>query len=259
MDIEKLIEVMAALRHPRHGCPWDLEQDFRSIAPYTIEEAYEVAEAIERDAPLHVLADELGDLLLQVVYHARLAEELGAFEFGDVVERICDKMIRRHPHVFGDQTVDGAEAQTVVWEAMKASERASARESGMLAGIALALPALTRAVKLGRRASRVGFDWPDATGAREKITEELAELDQAVAAGDREAIEAEAGDLLFAVSNLCRHLDVDPEQALRGCNARFESRFAEVEGAVEAGGGDWGQFRPEELEVFWQQAKRRER
>jgi nucleoside triphosphate diphosphatase len=257
-DIQNLIEVMAALRHPQHGCPWDLEQDFRSIAPYTIEEAYEVADAIEREAPFHVLADELGDLLLQVVYHARLAEERGAFAFGDVVERICDKMIRRHPHVFGDQSVEGAKAQTEAWETMKASERASAREPGVLAGIALALPALMRAAKLGRRASRVGFDWPDATGARTKISEELAELDRAVSDGDQAAIEAEAGDLLFAVTNLCRHLEVDPEQALRGCNARFQSRFAEVERAVQAGGGDWERFDVDQLEAFWQQAKRRE-
>ncbi len=261
-DIQKLIEVMAALRDPQSGCPWDLQQSFRSIAPYTVEEAYEVADAIEREAPPAVLADELGDLLLQVVYHARLAEEAGDFAFADVVAGICDKMIRRHPHVFGDQTVDGAAAQSEAWETIKANERAAAgagESAGVLAGIARALPALTRATKLGRRAARVGFDWPEADGARAKVIEELDELDEAIAAGDQKEMESEAGDLLFAVANFCRHLGVDPEQALRGANTRFESRFAQVEQAVVDAGGDWSRFDIPELEAFWQQAKARVR
>jgi nucleoside triphosphate diphosphatase len=254
--IENLLEVMAALRNPDGGCPWDLEQSFDTIAPYTIEEAYEVADAIARGATGDELADELGDLLLQVVYHARLAEETSAFSFTDVVARICDKMIRRHPHVFGDESIGSAAEQTLAWEAMKAGERAASRPAGVLEGIALALPALMRAAKLGRRAAKVGFDWPDVTGVRAKVREELAELDEAVDSGTRERIEAEAGDLLFAVANLCRHLDIDPEQALRGANRRFESRFGAIERAVTEAGGDWSRFDMDALERLWQAAKR---
>ena len=256
MNIEKLLEVMAALRDPRNGCPWDLEQNFTSIAPYTIEEAYEVADAIQREN-FGDLRDELGDLLLQVVYHSRLAEELGYFAFGEVVTAICDKMIRRHPHVFGEQKIADARAQTDAWEEMKAAERVQAHgKPGLLDHVPQALPALTRAAKLGRRASRVGFDWPDVAGPRAKISEELGELDEAVASGQRDAIAAEVGDLLFAVVNLCRHFDLDPEDCLRGTNRRFVQRFHKVEGWVQSEGqGDWDSFDLQGLEALWQRAK----
>lgn len=248
-----MIEIMARLRDPVAGCPWDREQDFRSIAPYTIEEAYEVADAIERDA-IGELPDELGDLLLQIVFHAQMARESGAFDFGDVVERITTKMVRRHPHVFGDESIASAAAQTVAWEAIKREERAAGGH-GILAGIASGLPALTRAAKLGRRAATVGFDWPRVEPVREKVDEELAELDAAVADGERTAVEAEMGDVLFALANFCRHLGLDPEQSLRAANARFERRFAHVEAAVAAAGGDWSRFTLEELDAFWRAAK----
>jgi nucleoside triphosphate diphosphatase len=254
-DISNLIEIMAALREPRGGCPWDLEQTFETIAPYTIEEAYEVVDAIRR-GELDELRGELGDLLLQVVYHARMAEERNAFGFEDVVDGICEKMVRRHPHVFGEDRVEGAEAQTIAWEAHKARERARGG-AGVLDGVALALPALTRAVKLGRRASRVGFDWPDRIGVREKVSEELRELDEALAADDRAAVAAEIGDILFSVANLCRHLNLDPEECLRGSNARFESRFRVVEQRVAAAGG-WESFDAESLEQLWIEAKAEE-
>jgi ATP diphosphatase len=254
-DVRKLLEIMAALRDRERGCPWDLEQSFASIAPYTLEEAYEVVDAIER-RDLDELAVELGDLLLQVVFHAQMASELGAFTFADVTRHICAKMLRRHPHVFGDARVEDAAAQTVAWEALKRAENGE-REAGegVLAGVTGALPALSRAVKLGRRASRVGFDWPDPGGAREKIGEELAELDEAVASGERERITHEIGDLLFAVANLCRHLDVDPEQCARGANRRFEARFGHVERRVETSGRGWGEHTLAELDAFWEEAK----
>ena len=256
MDIKNLLEIMAALRDPNGGCPWDLEQDFASIAPYTIEEAYEVADAIERQ-DYEGLQDELGDLLLQVVYHARMAEEAGRFAFPDVVAAICAKMIRRHPHVFGSAQVADARAQTAAWEAMKANERQDDHGSaGLLDHIPKALPALTRAHKLGRRASRVGFDWADAAGPRAKVEEELAELDEAIGQGDRAAVAAEMGDTLFALVNLCRHLELDPEDCLRSANARFAHRFGRVEAAVAArAGGDWAAFDLAGLEALWQQAK----
>jgi len=256
MDIEKLLAVMAALRNPNGGCPWDLEQTFASIAPYTIEEAYEVADAIERE-DYEGLKDELGDLLLQVVYHARMAEEAGHFVFGDVVGAICDKMIRRHPHVFADAQVANARAQTSAWESMKAEERANQRGPvGLLDQVPHALPALTRAAKLGSRASRVGFDWDDASGPRAKVDEEIHELDQAIAGDDRPAMAAEMGDALFALVNLCRHLDLDPEQCLRGANARFARRFQRVEGWVRTeAAGDWASCDIERLEALWQRAK----
>lgn len=257
-DIENLLEIMASLRDPRSGCPWDLEQDFASIAPYTIEEAYEVADAIERGA-WGELSGELGDLLLQVVFHARLAEERRYFTFADVVQRICDKMRRRHPHVFGDAAVAGAEAQTRAWEEMKAEERRDGSAPGVLADVPLALPALTRAAKLGRRAARVGFDWPEAEPVRAKVDEELAELDEAVAAGESGAVAAEMGDVLFALVNLCRHLKLDPERCLRECNARFERRFARVEKAVADSGRDWDAFDLDGLERLWREAKRAEK
>lgn len=255
-DISELVEIMARLRDPANGCPWDREQTFRTIAPYTIEEAYEVAEAIETGA-IDRLPDELGDLLFQVVFHAQMAREAGLFGFGDVVDAICRKMVRRHPHVFGDATIDSAAAQTRSWESIKRDERAraDAGSATVLAGIAAALPALVRAQKLGRRAAGVGFDWPDSAGARAKIDEELAEIDAAVASGDAGAIEAELGDVLFAVVNLCRHRSVDPEQALRGANERFANRFAAVEYAVAASGRSWSEHTLDELDAYWHAAK----
>ena len=256
MDISKLLEIMAALRDPQTGCPWDLEQSFSTIAPYTLEEAYEVADAIARD-DMGDLRDELGDLLLQVVYHARIAEESGAFDFDDVVAAISEKMVRRHPHVFADKRVACAEAQTVEWEALKAEEQAGARES-VLDGVPVGLPALTRSMKLGRRAARVGFDWPDAGGVRSKINEELRELDAAIAQGDADAVAAEMGDALFSLVNLCRHVNVDPESCLRAANSRFEKRFGAVEEKVNAAGGDWSAHELDALETFWLEAKRGE-
>jgi len=258
VTIERLLEIMAALRDPEGGCPWDLEQDFRSIAPYTLEEAYEVADAIERD-DLVDLREELGDLLLQVVFHAQMARERGAFDFGDVVQGICEKMVRRHPHVFGDETVESAAAQTLVWERLKADEKAVKGTRGLLDDVPLALPALTRAAKLGRKASRIGFDWPDASGPRRKLDEELEELDHELAqAGNRRAVEAEFGDLLFAMVNYARHLGVDPEAALRRSNDKFVRRFRHVEGRFEAArlAGDEPDL--EQLDAWWEEAKERE-
>ena len=253
-DISNLLDIMAALRHPESGCPWDLEQDFASIAPYTIEEAYEVADCIERDA-LDELPDELGDLLLQVVFHAQMARDQGLFGFGDVVEAICDKLVRRHPHVFGDASAESGEQVVASWEAIKRDEKPAGH--GVLDGIALGLPALMRAYKLGKRAATVGFDWDGIEGVRDKVSEELAELDLAVAEGDRGRIESEAGDLLFSVVNLCRHLKIDPERALRRCSDRFVSRFTQVEAQVGSAGGDWSSFDSEALEAFWEQAKQK--
>jgi len=250
MNISKLIEVMARLRDPQDGCPWDLQQDFRSIAPYTLEEAYEVAEAIEM-GDMQALQEELGDLLLQVVYHARVAEEQGAFDFADVVGSIVTKMMRRHPHVFAAAAVADADQQTQQWEAMKASERGG----GVLDGIASALPALVKADKLGKRAARVGFDWPSREGARAKVAEELAELDEACDGGSEAEINHELGDLLFSVAQFGRHLGVDSEACLRAAARRFQSRFEWVEAAVEARGGDWAAHTPEQLDLFWTKAK----
>ena len=251
-DIQKLLEIMVRLRAPDGGCPWDLEQTFETIAPYTIEEAYEVAEAIAH-GDMQELEQELGDLLLQVVYHAQIAEEAGLFGFDDVVEAICAKMIRRHPHVFGDASVTDAKAQSVAWEEIKAQEKLG---GSVLADVPVGLPALTRAAKLGRRASRVGFDWPNVSGARCKVEEELTELDDAVRSGDQDAIEAEMGDIFFALVNVCRHLELDPETCTRGANRRFQARFEKLEQAVEASGRDWRSFELEELETFWVEAKR---
>jgi ATP diphosphatase len=236
------VEIMRRLRDPVNGCSWDREQTFETIAPYTIEEAYEVADAIQR-RDLDELKDELGDLQLQVVYHARIAEELGAFSIDDVMASICAKMIRRHPHIFGDA------AETPGWEALKAAERSDRQDVSALAGVALALPALKRAEKLQKRAARVGFDWPDASGPRAKIEEELAELDSA--SNDEERA-AELGDLLFSVVNYARHLGIDPEAALRDSSARFEARFRHVETASER---PLKEHDIEALEALWQQAK----
>ena len=252
-NISNLLEIMMALRDPDSGCPWDQEQTFKTIGPYTLEEAYEVVDAIARD-DLDNLRDELGDLLLQVVYHARMAEEVGAFAFDDVVTAICTKMIRRHPHVFGDERVVDAKAQTRAWETLKAKERTE-RLGSVLDGVPVALPALMRGMKLGQRAARVGFDWPDRQGVREKVDEELGELDAAVRGGDTEAITAEMGDAFFSLVNLCRHLDIEPEACLRGANARFERRFRSVERSVETGDGDWENYDLDALEALWDKAK----
>jgi ATP diphosphatase len=260
-ETERLRGVMAALRHPETGCPWDLAQDFRSIAPYTIEEAYEVADAIERGA-MDELRDELGDLLLQVVYHARMAEEAGIFDFDDVARAISAKMIRRHPHVFGDD--DGAEGrrdktaedQSADWEAAKARERSAG--AGALDGVATGLPGLTRAAKLQRRAARVGFDWPDIGQVVDKIAEEAREL-AAEQGGDPARIEDEFGDLLFAVVNLGRWLDVDPEAAMRRVNAKFERRFRSIEAGLAAAGKRPQDASLAEMEALWETAKRAER
>jgi nucleoside triphosphate diphosphatase len=254
-EVEALLEVMRRLRDPERGCPWDLAQTFATIAPYTLEEAFEVADAIERD-DLEALREELGDLLFQVVFHARLAEEQGAFTFADVARGLADKMRRRHPHVFGAGEVADAAAQTVAWETHKARERAG-RQQGTLDGVPLGLPALARAQKLGRRAARVGFDWPDADAVREKIREETQELEDAIAGRDRapEAVDEEFGDLLFTMVNLARHLDVDAEGALRRASLKFERRFREVEVRLDASGRTPEEAGPAELERLWSQVK----
>lgn len=233
-QIEELLEVMARLRDPETGCPWDVAQDFASIAPYTIEEAFEVADAIER-GDLEDLREELGDLLFQVVFHARMAEEQGLFDFAVVAGELADKMRRRHPHVFGTATIEHAAAQAEAWEAHKARERAAKRQ-GVLDGVPVNLPALARAQKLGRRAARIGFDWPDAAGVLDKLDEEREELDRAIAqrAESPEAVEEELGDLLFTVANLARHLEVDAERALRRAALKFERRFRGVEQRLAA-------------------------
>jgi MazG family protein len=228
--IDRLLAIMARLRDPKRGCPWDKEQNFATIAPYTIEEAYEVADAIER-GELAALKDELGDLLLQVVFHARMAEEAGHFAFDDVAAAIADKMVRRHPHVFGEADIASVAAQNAAWEAHKAKERAARGEAAsVLDGVALALPALLRAAKISRRAAQIGFDWPDADDVIDKIKEELVEIEDARNGGHgRAAIEEEVGDLLFAAANLARKLDIEPETALRRATAKFERRFRRVE------------------------------
>ncbi len=254
-DISELLEIMRRLRDPDGGCPWDLEQSYRSIAPYTLEEVHEVVDAIEREA-WDELPGELGDLLFQIVFYSQLAVEEGRFGFDDVVDGICSKMRRRHPHVFGTGTVASARDQTLSWEAIKRGEGSGKR--GVLSGIPATLPALSRAAKLGRRAAAVGFDWPDTDPVRRKIDEELAEADAAIEAGNPDEIDAELGDVLFAVVNLCRHAGVDPEQALRGANRRFALRFRHVEAAVEETGGDWSAQTLESLEHHWAEAKTRE-
>jgi ATP diphosphatase len=261
--IRRLLQVMARLRDPERGCPWDLEQDFASIAPYTIEEAYEVADAIAR-GDLTALKDELGDLLLQVVYHARMAEEAGLFDFDQVAAAITDKMMRRHPHVFGSAEVDDARAQGHAWEAAKATERASrAGAEGaarVLDDVPLALPALVRAAKLQRRAARVGFDWPQPVQVLDKIDEEIAELRAELKQrASTERVGDEIGDLLFAVVNLARHLEVDGESALRQANAKFERRFRAIEDALRARGRRLEDATLDEMEALWQQAKAAER
>ncbi|MCE7901877.1 MAG: nucleoside triphosphate pyrophosphohydrolase [Gammaproteobacteria bacterium PRO9] len=254
-DIRTLLGIMAQLRDPVHGCPWDREQDFASVAPYTIEEAYEVADAIDR-SDLPDLREELGDLLLQVVFHAQMASEQRAFDFGDVVAAISDKMTRRHPHVFGDEVIESTDAQRVAWEALKAGERqAKGGDPSALAGVGLALPALTRADKLGKRAARTGFDWPDAEGVAAKVEEELAEVMAALQAGDPAAIGEEIGDLLLACTSLARHCGVDPEQALRQANRKFEGRFRRMEALLESRVASWDQLDFAAMDALWEQAK----
>jgi MazG family protein len=260
--LARLMEVMRRLRDPNGGCPWDLEQDFASIAPYTIEEAYEVSAAIEHASETgdySHLKDELGDLLLQVVFHARMAEQEGYFAFPDVVRAICRKMIRRHPHVFADVTADNADHVTRNWDEIKRAERAGKPAAGLLEDVPRALPALMRAVKLQNRAAEVGFDWPSAVTVTEKIAEEARELAEAGETMDPEKIAEEFGDMLFAVANLSRHLKLDPEAALRGANAKFMRRFKAIETALEAQGRTPHEASLEEMEELWQAAKRAER
>ena len=259
-EISRLIKVMAELRDPETGCPWDIEQTFETIAPYTIEEAYEVAEAIaQHDMP--ALKEELGDLLLQVVYHARMAEEDGSFDFDSVAQTIADKMIRRHPHVFGDDSVATADAQTANWEAQKAEERAKkAEEDGQrpsaIDGVPLPLPALTRAEKLTKRAARVGFDWPEVSQVFDKLAEEIGELKAEIDRGaPADRLEDELGDMLFCVANLARHLKVDPEEALRRTNRKFEKRFRAVENSFKADDRDIAEASLDEMEERWQASK----
>jgi nucleoside triphosphate diphosphatase len=262
-DIARLIEIMAALRTPGSGCPWDLEQNFQTIAPYTIEEAYEVADAIARD-DLIDLKDELGDLLLQVVFHARMAQEQGAFAFADVVQSITAKLIRRHPHVFGDEPQRDTGAVNALWERIKAEEKAAraaagrdapAGREGALAGVAAGLPALARALKLQQKAGKVGFDWNDPKAVLAKIREEADEIGAELEAGGRDKVAGEIGDLLFAVVNLARHLDVDPEAALRTTNLKFERRFGAIEDALAASGKTPSQATLAEMDALWDAAK----
>lgn len=260
-DIFRLIEIMAALRTPVTGCPWDLEQTFSTIAPYTIEEAYEVADAIERGA-MDELRDELGDLLLQVVFHARMAEEEEKFDFGDVVEAITQKLIRRHPHVFADTDAADPAAVKKTWEAIKAEERISkgnGKAPSALDGVPAALPGLMRAEKLQSRAGRVGFDWNDARLVLDKIAEETAEVAATLDGADKTEQEEEIGDLLFAVVNLARHLDIDPEVAMRRANGKFERRFRSIENALAARGKSPEKSTLAEMEALWQAAKADER
>lgn len=269
-DISRLIEIMAALRTPGTGCPWDLEQNFATIAPYTLEEAYEVADAIAKDDMLE-LREELGDLLLQVVYHARMAEEEDQFSFPDVVEGITKKMIRRHPHVFGDETGEKPELVKGIWERIKSEERAEKRaerealglaepNKGFLDDVPTAFPALQEADKLQRRASKVGFDWNDARLVLDKIREETHELDEELAKSDpdKDRITDELGDTLFALANLARHLDIDPEEALRRTNRKFRRRFAAIEGVAETNGTTLEAMSLEEMEAAWQAAKKQD-
>jgi ATP diphosphatase len=269
-DISRLNEIMAALRTPETGCPWDLEQTFATIVPYTLEEAYEVADAIDRDDVAN-LREELGDLLLQVVFHARMAEEEGRFDFGDVVDAITRKLIRRHPHVFGDARDLSSDEVKALWGRIKVEEkreRAEARRAaglpaeeaaGALAGVPLALPALTRALKLQEKAGKVGFDWNDPRAVLAKLREEIDEVEAELEAGDAQRVAGEVGDLLFAVANLARHLSVDPEAALRGANAKFERRFAHIESRLGEAGRAPADATLDEMEALWTEAKQRER
>jgi len=268
--LRRILDIMAALRDPDHGCPWDRVQSFASIAPYTIEEAYEVADAIARH-DVAALPDELGDLLFQVVYHARLAEEAGLFAFAEVANRIADKMVRRHPHVFPQvdttatrnaaprNTSHDTSEQTDAWEAQKHAERLARAQTGSLAGVPGGLPALTRAAKLTTRAARVGFDWPDAAAVLAKLDEEIGELRAELPTGDPARLADEVGDLLFVLANLARKLDLDPETCLRQANQKFERRFNHMEHIIESKQLTLSETPLEEMEAAWQQVKQAER
>lgn len=255
-DIDKLLEIMIRLRDPVGGCPWDVRQDFSGVAPYTIEEAYEVADAIASDN-MEALCGELGDLLFQVVFHAQIAAERRAFDFADVTEAICEKMIRRHPHVFGSVEERAAGAPSGAWERIKKTERQAQPVEGksVLDDVARALPALKRAEKLGKRAAAVGFDWPNIDGAREKLHEELSELAEAVLTSDQDAVDEELGDVLFSLVNIARHLHVDPEDALRRANGKFERRFRSVESLSARNGHSVEDADLETMESYWQASK----
>ena len=255
----RLLAIMARLRDPQTGCPWDQEQTFATIAPYTVEEAYEVADAIER-GDLGDLKDELGDLLLQVVFHSRMAEEQGLFAFDDVARAISEKMIRRHPHVFGGESYDSLEEQKAGWETLKAEERgAKGRAASLLDDVPVGLPALTRAVKLSKRAARVGFVWPSIKEVMEKLHEEVAELERELADGDVEKARQEMGDVLFVVANLARTLDVDPEDSLRFANAKFARRFRYIEAKLAERGKTPEQSDLAEMDALWEEAKAQEK
>ena len=255
----RLIEIMRALRDPDAGCPWDIEQTFETIAPYTIEEAYEVADAIEREN-WSELRGELGDLLLQSVYHTQMAAEAGLFDFDDVANDISDKMVARHPHVFGDESRDkSADQQTQDWEKIKAAERAAKKRGGVLDDVALGLPALMRAVKLQKRAARVGFDWPDISMVVDKIVEEARELSEAQTEHDPDHLVEEYGDLLFVIANLGRHLNIDPEEALRQANSKFTRRFRFIEAELTKRGKSPEQSDLDEMDALWNAAKAQEK
>ncbi len=255
----RLIEIMRALRDPDAGCPWDIEQTFETIAPYTIEEAYEVADAIEREN-WSELRGELGDLLLQSVYHTQMASEAGLFDFDDVANDISDKMVARHPHVFGDESRDkSADQQTQDWEKIKAAERAAKKRGGVLDDVALGLPALMRAVKLQKRAARVGFDWPDISMVVDKIVEEARELTEAQTENDPDHLAEEYGDLLFVIANLGRHLNIDPEEALRHANSKFTRRFRFIEAELQKRGKSPEQSDLDEMDALWDAAKAQEK
>jgi len=259
-NLQKLLDIMEKLRDPNDGCAWDVEQTFETIAPYTIEEAYEVAEAID-NKDMDALKDELGDLMFQAVFHARMAEEEGHFNFADVIDAISDKMIRRHPHVFGDENYRDSEDQTIAWEEQKARERAAKKQKSILDGVTVGLPALTRAVKLQKRAARVGFDWPNTSGVIDKLNEEMAELSEELIAKkqDHEKIEEEFGDMMFVYANLARHLKIDPEQALKKANNKFTRRFNKVEQEIENKQSSFDQYSLDELEELWVKAKKEEK
>lgn len=261
-QIEALLAIMAKLRSPDGGCPWDLEQDFSSIAPYTIEEAYEVADAIEL-GDMNELKDELGDLLLQVVFHAQMAKEEGHFTFDDVVRAICEKMIRRHPHVFGNEEARNAGTVSGRWEEIKAEEKRAKGKSApasLLDDVPLALPALTRALKLQKRAASVGFDWPSTDNVLDKLNEEMLELSTELAkGGDKDRLEDEFGDILFVYANLARHLEIDPEAALRRTNAKFRRRFGRIEEKLKTQGRSMEQSDLAEMDALWNEAKMEER
>lgn len=258
-QMDRLLAIMRALRDPDTGCPWDIEQTFATIAPYTIEEAYEVADAIDR-GDMDDLRGELGDLLFQSVFHAQMADDAGAFNFNDVARTMSDKMVARHPHVFGDESRDkSADQQTADWEAIKAAERAGRDEGRTLDGVAIGLPALLRALKLQKRAARVGFDWPDVGHVIDKIAEEAAEVVEARDTLTQDEVTEEVGDLLFVVANLARHLDVDPENALRLANGKFTRRFEAIEDALAARGKTPSQSDLAEMDALWDAAKRAEK